>query len=79
MGSGFGTSKWNNNFQPLGCFSVIKRRSKKHIFSSTSQGFGFGEFFHTPPKFNSKSPWKKGWLEDDPLLLGFGNFSGANP
>ena len=29
-----------------------------------------------PPKFNS-SPLKKGGLEDDPFLLGFGNFSGA--
>ena len=30
----------------------------------------------TPRKFNS-SPLKKLWLEDDPFLLGFGNFSGA--
>ncbi len=31
----------------------------------------------TPPKFNS-SPLKKWCLEDDPFLLGFGNFSGEN-
>ena len=30
-----------------------------------------------PPKFNG-SPLQKWWLEDDPFLLGFGNFSGAN-
>ena len=29
-----------------------------------------------PPKFNI-APEKR-WLEDDPFLLGFGNFSGAN-
>ena len=32
--------------------------------------------FRYPPKFNS-SPLKKWCLEDDPFLLGFGNFSGA--
>ena len=30
----------------------------------------------TPPKFNI-APEKR-WLEDDPFLLGSGNFSGAN-
>ena len=30
-----------------------------------------------PMKFKSL-PLKKWWLEDDPFLLGFGNFSGAN-
>ena len=30
----------------------------------------------TPPKFNIAP--EKWWLEDDPFLLGFGNFSGAN-
>ena len=29
----------------------------------------------TPPKFNIDP--EKWWLEDDPFLLGFGNFSGA--
>jgi len=29
------------------------------------------------PKFNS-SPLRRLWLEDDPFLLGFGNFSGAS-
>ena len=33
---------------------------------------------NTPPKFNS-SPLKNCWLEDDPFLLGPGNFSGAMP
>ena len=32
----------------------------------------------TPPKFNSEFTPEKWWLEDDPFLLGFGNFSGAN-
>ena len=30
----------------------------------------------TPPKFNIAP--EKWWLEDDPFLLGLGNFSGAN-
>ena len=30
----------------------------------------------TPPKFNIDP--EKWWLEDEPFLLGFGNFSGAN-
>ena len=29
-----------------------------------------------PPKFNIAP--EKWWLEDDPFLLGFGNFSGEN-
>ena len=33
-------------------------------------------FLYAPPKFNI-APEKR-WLEDDPFLLGFGNFSGAN-
>ena len=33
--------------------------------------------YSTPPKFNS-SPLKNGWLENDPFLLGFGNFLGEN-
>ena len=31
----------------------------------------------TPPKFNSEFTPEKWWLEDDPFLLGFGNFSRA--
>ena len=32
----------------------------------------------TPSKFNSElKPLKNGWLDDDPFLLGLGNFSGA--
>ena len=31
---------------------------------------------YTPPKFNIAP--EKWWLEDDPFVLGFGNFSGAN-
>ena len=31
----------------------------------------------TPPKFNIFAP-ENGWLEDNPFLLGSGNFSGAN-
>ena len=32
----------------------------------------------TAPKLNSEFTPEKWWLEDDPFLLGFGNFSGAN-
>ena len=35
-------------------------------------------FLGTPPKFNSEFTPEKRWLEDDPFLLGFGNFSGVN-
>ena len=31
---------------------------------------------YTPGKFNSEFTPQKWWLEDDPFLLGFGNFSG---
>ena len=31
---------------------------------------------NTPPKFNVAP--EHGWLEDDPFLLGFGNFSGTS-
>ena len=34
------------------------------------------EIGSTPPKFNMAP--ENGWLEDDPFLLGPGNFSGAN-
>ena len=36
-------------------------------------------FWDTPPKFNSSPLKNGGWkmLEDDPFLLGLGNFSGA--
>ena len=30
-----------------------------------------------PPKFNSEFTPERWWLEDDPFLLGFGNFSGV--
>ena len=30
-----------------------------------------------PPKFESYGPWKMVGLEDDPFLVGLGNFSGA--
>ena len=32
-----------------------------------------------PPKFNSEFAPEKRWLEDDPFLLGPGNFSGTFP
>ena len=32
-------------------------------------------YIYTPPKFNS-SPLNPWWLEDDPFLLGLGNFQG---
>ena len=36
------------------------------------------DFSITPPKFNSEFTPEKCWLEDDPFLLGPGNFSGAS-
>ena len=42
-------------------------------------GWEDGLFLHVPLVFDSSPLKNDGWkLEDDPFLLGFGNFSGAN-
>ena len=38
---------------------------------------GYNSIF-TLPETKSHCTWKPWWLEDDPFLLGFGLFSGAN-
>ena len=51
------------------------KKQKQTDTSNESTSEQFVNLCITPLKFNS-SPLKKGWLEDDPFLLGFSNFSG---
>ncbi len=76
---------WLDSFAKLaargsdGNSEYLSRRSRKISWRSTVKvipRYSLGGDY-TPPKFNS-SPLKNGWLEDDPFLLCFGNFSVAN-
>ena len=61
-------------------FSIGTRRypklEKGETLTQTRAVFGFPNVTPPPPKF--KIAPKQWWLEDDPFLLGFGNFSGAS-
>ena len=55
-----------------------RNEEENHLKLTIPSFWGF-KMLHTLPETNS-SPFalEKWWLEDDPFLLGFGNFSGAN-
>ena len=70
------TSKNAGGF--ISIYPMNERLIKKQKQTDTSNESTSEQFVNlciTPLKFNS-SPLKKGWLEDDPFLLGFSNFSG---
>ena len=55
---------------------IIPRKGRFSRRIAKYQSFWGKHKASTPAKFNIAS--EKWWLEDDPFLLGFGSFSGAN-
>ena len=63
------------NFPKVHVFSSFQERAETRRIAKYQSFWGKNKG-STPAKFNIAS--EKWWLEDDPFLLGFGNFSGAN-